>query len=250
MSTKKTKKTDKPVVKKTDTITKEEKAKLDSVAAKVAKDHEGQPKPQLLKKVEKPKKFVVGKIKATKFDFEDAATRVVDTLVVESDEDLSNKPEEVEKIMANARRDIIKDGWHLNDYAAMDAAYKQVEGFVGHLAMEIEYGDFDCKRCIAGVLRKINDSMRNIREFNDARLNVAEEVDPEKCQLPDVMPDKSEWSHYKVIDGVYTYVGPKVSGRRIQLNKDQMKDLSKILSEITGDDITGKGELVAVKERK
>ena len=247
MSTKKVKS---PSKKKDEKITKAEKKVLDSIADKVAKDHEGLEKPQILVSAE-PKKFIVDEIRATKFDMDDDGIlcRKVVEVAISSDEDLSNKPDEAKEAIEESKKKIVEDGFFLSDKEAMDESLFKIEGMVARLATEIEYGSGCCRNCATSGLRSVNLALRKLRKFREFRDELQSMVDPSKGSLPAVLPSKAHSNEYAIVDGVFKHVGPKVSIRKIELDDEQKDKLSKILSAVTGEDLDGKtGGLIEVKE--
>jgi hypothetical protein len=246
MSTKKVKT---PSKKKDEKLTKAEKKMLDSLAVKVAKDHEGMEKPQLLVSAE-PKKYLVDEIRATKFDMDDDGIlcRKVVEVSISSDEDLSNKPEEANEAIEDGKKKIVEDGFFLSDKEAMDESLFKIEGMVARLATDIEYGK-GCRCCATNGLRSVNLALRKLRKFREFRDELQSMIDPKKGSLPAVLPSKKHSDEYAIVDGVFKHVGPKVSIRKIELDDEQKDKLSKILSAVTGEDLDGKtGGLIEVKE--
>lgn len=249
MSTKKVKTSSK---KNDGKLTKAEKKALDSIADQVAKDHEGLEKPQILVSAE-PAKYFLCEVRATKFDMDDDGIlcRKVVELAISSDKDLSNKPEEANEAIEESKKKIVKDGFFLSDKEAMDESIFKIEGMVARLATETEYGKGCCRTCAVNGLRSVNVALRNLRKFREFRDDLQSMIDPKKGSLPAVLPSKEHSHEYKIVDGVFKYVGPKVSIREIELDDEQKVKLSKILSAVTGEDLDGKtGGLIEVKENK
>lgn len=196
---------------------------------------------------ETPKKFLVEKKMVTGFAFNKKyqMKRIVDDFDIESDKDLSNDPE--------ARLARINDALYFlnqetglvdNDKMAIKKAYHQIEEFTAQLAVDVEYENICCKGHIAEKLRNLAEDLRELRTFQRAREKIFDKAD---CldQIPDVMPHPIQ--DYDFIDGKFVKKTPDVDVRKVEISAEQRDKIQKVLSEITGEDLTNAKDVLALK---
>ena len=180
--------------------------------------------------------YVVATLKFTKFKFDNKfkCTRIVQEFDITSKEDLSNKPEEAEKLISDYLDGAAKNGWSLNDFTALHDARKYVEHMLAAGAVELEYGKGRvCKRCLSERMRNLAEALRMCRAVACKRQEVYEELADKDCaNMPAILPPMEEWKDYEVVDGKYVNTRPNVDVRCLKVSKEESEKLLSLLKSL------------------
>ena len=180
------------------------------------------------------KEFEIATLKVTKFKFDDKfkCTRLIKEVTITSKEDLSNKPDEAEKLLSDHLDAAAKNGWSLNDFTALHDARKYVEHMLAQGAVEIEYGKAcACKRCLSERMRNLAEALRMCRAVACKRQEVYEELADKDCDsMPAILPPMEEWKDYEVVDGKYVNTRPEV--RCLRVSKEDGAKLCSLLKSL------------------
>lgn len=202
---------------------------------------------------EEKKKFPVGRFHVTAFlPNKDTGVleRVVDTIFVDSDEDLSNRPADADSVVEEARKDAVAKGWHLDDLGAITEARKNVRGVIGQIAIDLEYDpEPPCRHCVATKLRMLESSLRNIEDFVAWRRRCLQER-PNNEKFPVIFPQPEDWDKYEWRDDQLRLKKPGPSIREIKISKDQKDEIVKIISKAIGEDLSGDTLLKVAAQKK
>lgn len=185
----------------------------------------------------KEKEYVVATLKFTKFKFDNKfkCTRVITNVDVTSKEDLSNKPEEAEKLISDHIDVAAENGWSLNDFSALHDARKHVEHMLACGAVELEYGTAcSCKRCLAERMRNLAEALRICRAVACKRREVCEALDANNgsANMPSILPPQEEWKDYDVVDGKYVNTKPNIDVRCLKVSKEESEKLLSLLKSL------------------
>lgn len=167
------------------------------------------------------KEFEIATLKVTKFKFDDKfkCTRLIKEVKITSKEDLSNKPDEAEKLISDHLDAATENGWSLNDFSALHDARKYVEHMLAAGAVELEYGGKACvcRKCVSERMRNLADALRQCRAVAEKRQEVYEDLEANNgCDnMPAILPPQEEWKDYDVVDGKYVNTKPKVDVLRV-----------------------------------
>lgn len=233
------KKTTKKKVEKT-TIKKSEAAQLKSIAKKVAEDHKGDPKPQLLFKkdakptVEKKTRFHIWDVYGVKFIVDNGVpTRRVTYIDVGSDHDTANEPDVRNRLITEAEDKLMSQGYFMTDVDAMEAALKELEPALDNLRHDIKYEGV-CQGCAADRLGKALDWLEYLRSWRNRRFALADALGGTH-NLPPVIPNdyQENWhidhEHHRLVKNVET---PKeIRSYKIE-NIKNAKELADALAQI------------------
>ena len=182
------------------------------------------------------KEYLVATLKVTKFKFDDKfkCKRLIAKVDITSKEDLSNKPDEAEKLISDNIDDAAANGWHLNDFNALRDAREHVEHMLAQGAVELEYGTAcACKKCLSERMRNLADALRMCRAVADKRQEVYETLADKDCDnMPAILPPQDEWKDYEVIDGKYVNTKPKVDVRCLKISKEDGEKLCSLLKSL------------------
>jgi hypothetical protein len=184
------------------------------------------------------KEYVVATLTCTKFKFDDKfkCKRVIAKIDVTSKEDLSNRPDDAEKLISDHKQCIAENGWSLNDPAALIDARQYVEHMLAAGAVEIEYGTAcSCKRCLSERMRNLAETLRICRAVECKRLEVGNVLyaNNGSDNMPAVLPPQEEWKDYDVVDGKYVNTKPEV--RCLKVTKEESDKLLSLLKSLNHD---------------
>lgn len=182
------------------------------------------------------KEHVVATIKITKFKFDDKfkCVRLIEEVDITSKEDLSNKPDEVEKLIADTEDEAAEHGWRLNDFSALHDARKYVEHMLAQGAVELEYGKAcSCKKCLSERMRNLAEALRMCRAVACKRQEIYVELSDKDCvNMPAILPPMEEWKDYDIVDGKYVNTKPKVDVRCLKVSKAESEKLLSLLKSL------------------
>ena len=226
--------------------------KPDAEAVKLAEKAKAEIKKNAKKpepKKEEPKSFPVGSYEATKFVWVGPGKlkREYKKVFVTSSEDLANEPAKKDALFNESMTESFKDGWEFSDAAAIESALKEIEHDLAQGAVDIEYGGTPCKKCTARRLRNLAASMRKLRWLQDKRCEIRRDIDLDKHKMPEILPPFDELNLWEVCNGKWQRREPDVQIESIELSKDQVKDIKKVLEKITGENLSDHGAVVEVK---
>ena len=191
------------------------------------------------KKAPVKKEFEIATLKVTKFKFDDKfkCTRLIKEVRITSKEDLSNKPEEAEKLLSDHLDAAAENGWSLNDFSALHDARKHVEHMLAAGAVELEYGTARiCRRCLSERMRNLAEALRMCRAVACKRQEVYEELADKDCaNMPAILPPMEEWKDYDVVDGKYVNTKPRVDVRCLKISKQDGEKLRSLLENLDHD---------------
>ena len=202
-------------------------------------------------KKETKKSFHVGEYEVTRFVWigEGKLKREYKKVCLSTHEDISdNNPARRDELLNESMKKSWNDGWYFDDDAAIEDALKMVEQYIAQGAIDIEYRELNCKRCIAERLRNLAESMRMLRWIKDKRGSIFSKVDDEELDsMPRVLPDLDTIDEWGIVKGRWQRKHPDITIENFELTKEQSNAIRSVLEKITGEKIGGKGELVQIK---
>ena len=181
-------------------------------------------------------KFLVGHVHVTRWNLSNNGVleREVGAIEVNATEDMANRPEEGDKMIADAlEKAHERDGWCKTDCEAVREAMFMLQETVDSMAHDVEYNRDECicRDCTAEFMRDVVSSLRNIRQFMCARADLVSQL----TKVPDIIPDLKELRKFEVVNGALKLKKPKIEVQTIPISKEKKQAIEKILDEIRKD---------------
>jgi hypothetical protein len=201
------------------------------------------------KKTPVKKSFPVGEFEVTRFvwDKPGLLKREYKKVCLTTEEDIIKNPSRKKELLNEAMTKAFSHGWEFSDYSAIEAGLKEIEHDLALGTIAIEYENLKCRHSLAKRLRRLAESMRQIRWLKAKRQEIYREIDLDKGSMPEILPSLDDLDDWEVRDGKWQRIKPEIQIEKINLTKDQSNAIKAVLKTIVGEKLSNANKVTNTK---